>query len=326
MTTAAVAFSAVREDRPGERWAALFRRFWPAYRRWYLQESLLDRPTWLECRRAVYRHMPELLPVWEALAELAGGGDVAARFLSGWCPPPYLTGCSQAVWPGPEPLLVRNYDYSPRAFEGIVLRTAWLGRAVMGTSDCCWGLVDGLNEAGIAVSLTFGGRRTVGTGFGMPFILRYVLETCATLGEATAALVRVPSHMAYNVTVLDRNGEFRTVMVAPDREPLVTRQAVATNHQERVEWLRHARATATVERERFLLQRLTLHPEPADEFVAAFLRPPLYSVAFDRGFGTLYTAAFRPDRGEASWLWPGMRLDLALGDFEERTLLLHYPD
>jgi len=41
--------------------------------------------------------MPELEPTWNRLSELMGGGDAAARFLSMWCPPPYITGCTQAV-------------------------------------------------------------------------------------------------------------------------------------------------------------------------------------------------------------------------------------
>jgi predicted choloylglycine hydrolase len=110
--------------------------------------------------------MPEIVPLYEALCEQAGGGDHRARFLSFYCPPPYLSGCSQAIWPGAEPVLVRNYDYSPGAFDALLLRTGWQGRAVMGVSDGLWGLVDGINDAGLAVSLTFGGRRVVGDGFG----------------------------------------------------------------------------------------------------------------------------------------------------------------
>ena len=64
------------------------------------------------------QHMPELLPIYERLVELAGGGDLAARFLSLYRPPPYLLGCSQAVWPGRDPVLVRNYDYSPALVRG----------------------------------------------------------------------------------------------------------------------------------------------------------------------------------------------------------------
>ena len=165
------------------------------------------------------------------MCELAGGGDLEARFLSFHAPPAYLSACSQAIWPGKEPLLVRNYDYNPRAFDKLVLHTYWQGRRVMGSSDGLWGLVDGINDAGLAVSLTFGGRRVVGTGLGVQLILRYVLQTCDTAVEAAASLARIPTHMSYNVTVLDRQGTYRTVLMAPDRPAQITHAAVATNHQ-----------------------------------------------------------------------------------------------
>ena len=87
----------------------------------------------------------------------------------------------------------------------------------MGTSDGLWGLVDGMNDAGLAISLTFGGRRVVGDGFGVPLILRYVLQTCETAEEAGEVLARVPTHMSYNVTVLDAKRNYLTAMMAPDR-------------------------------------------------------------------------------------------------------------
>jgi predicted choloylglycine hydrolase len=250
--------------------------------------------------------MPELLPVYHQLTELAGGGDQAARFLAGYCPPPYLAGCSQAVWPGAEPLLVRNYDYSPYAFDAVVLRTQWLGRKVLCMADSTIGALDGINDDGLAVSLTFGGRRTIGAGFGIPIVLRYLLETCGTVDEAVGVLRRIPCHMAYNVTLLDSAKHFRTVFVSPDRPATVTASAVATNHQHAVEWDDHARATASVEREEYLLKKLTERPDSARKFVAAFQRPPLYSLDFERSFGTLYTAAYRPEAGSLSLHWPGL--------------------
>jgi predicted choloylglycine hydrolase len=253
-------FQAIDEPSPGDKWASLFAQFWPAYHRWWLSQGESMRPTYLESRKALRRHMPELMPLYDRLVELAGGSDHAARFLTCYSPPPYLAGCSQAVWPGPEPLLVRNYDYSPQAFEGVVLRSQWLGRKVLGLSDCLVGLLDGVNEDGLAVSLTFGGRRTVGSGFGIPVVLRYVLETCASVDEAIRALKRIPCHMAYNVTVLDRDRNFRTVFLRPDRRALVTDAPAATNHQQQVEWQEHARATSSVEREAFLLQRGSSRP------------------------------------------------------------------
>ncbi|MDP5308305.1 C45 family peptidase [Paracoccus spongiarum] len=317
---------AIDEAEPGPKWAALFAEFWPSYQRWWLREGEDARPTYLEGLQALRSHMPEIVPLYERLCDLAGGGDQAARFLSFYRPPPYLSGCSQAVWPGKEPVLVRNYDYSPQAFDSLVLRTVWNGRTVLGTSDGLWGLVDGMNDAGLALSLTFGGRRVVGDGFGVPLILRYVLQTCETTEGAARALARIPTHMSYNVTVVDRRRRIRTVMMSPDRPARITHGAVATNHQDRVEWDSHARLTATVERERFLLQRLTLHVEPEEKFIQAFLRPPLYSTAFALGFGTLYTAAYRPRLGQMELRWPQAAWPLHIGGFPDQIRRTYTPE
>ncbi len=195
----------------------------------------------------------------------------------------------------------------------------------MGTSDCLVGLVDGVNEAGLAISLTFGGRRVVGQGFGVPIILRYVLETCETAEEAGKLLSGIPTHMSYNVTVLDARRRRVTVQMSPDRKAVVTNAAVATNHQEGVEWVAHARETATIERERFLLSRLVLHEESEKRFISHFLRPPLYSLAFERGFGTLYTAALYPKKREIAYCWPRAEWRLSLEHFREERQLVHYP-
>ncbi|KQI69435.1 hypothetical protein AN189_03210 [Loktanella sp. 3ANDIMAR09] len=308
---------ALSEEQPGPKWAGLFAEYWPAYRDWWMREGEHARATYAECRRALVKHMPELVDLYDHLCELAGGGDKAARFLSFWNPPAYLSGCSQAIWQGPEPVMVRNYDYDSRSFDSLILRTNWGGRTVMGVSDGLWGLVDGVNDAGLAISLTFGGRNVVGKGFGVPLILRYVLQTCTTTEQAGAVLVRIPTHMSYNVTVLDENRQFLTAMMGPGRKTLITHNAVATNHQESVEWASHARFTATVERERFLLQRLTLHREPQETFIDAFLKPPLYSTAFSKGFGTLYTAVYRPRLRQMEVRWPGTVWPMSMHDFVE---------
>jgi predicted choloylglycine hydrolase len=316
---------ALQEEAPGPLWSGLFAEYWPHYKAWWLKEGENARPTYAEGLRALKTHMPEIVPLYDALCEQAGGGDLAARFLSFYCPPPYLAGCSQAIWTGKEPVIVRNYDYNANAFDSLVLNTKWQGRRVMGTSDGLFGLVDGMNDAGLAVSLTFGGRRIVGEGFGVPLILRYVLQTCETAHEAGEALARIPTHMSYNVTVIDRERQYLTAMMAPDRKALITHAAVATNHQENIDWVSHARFTATVERERFLLQRLTLHRDPLDKFIAAFLKPPLYSTAFSAGFGTLYTAVYRPRRRKMELRWPGTVWELSLRDFQEGSRQVKIP-
>ena len=166
-------FQAVSEADPGPKWQGLFERFWPAYRNWFLSEGIEARQTYLASLRAMKAHMPELVPTYERLCELVGGGDLEARFLSFYCPPPYLSGCSQAVWPGSLPMLVRNYDYAPALSDAVVLESRWNGRRVIGMTDGLWGLVDGMNDRGLAVSLTFGGRQLVAATDGCywPFVL-----------------------------------------------------------------------------------------------------------------------------------------------------------
>jgi predicted choloylglycine hydrolase len=306
----------------GGGWQRMAALLLPAYRRWYASEGLAARPSLADCRRALETHLPEMVPEWERLTALVGGGELDARLLSLYRPPAYLAGCSQAVWPGPEPLLVRNYDYSSAGFDAVCLHTRWAGRPVMGTSDCLVGLVDGINDAGLAVSLTFGGSREVGPGFGVPIILRHVLQTCTSTEQAAAVLARVPCHMAYNVTVVDARRTVRTAMLGPGREAVLTASPVATNHQAGRPRGPQSRLSATVERERYLLRRLMLHEDSPAHFVDAFLRPPLYSTAYHRGFGTLYTAAYRPQQGTVSYHWPSTEWTLALDDFRsgQRTV------
>jgi predicted choloylglycine hydrolase len=213
-------FHAVAEAMPGEKWLAHYRSALPAYRHWFSIEGELKRPSLTDCRDALHEFMPEFVPLWERLIELADADTNDARLLSFYCPAPYLSGCSQAVWVRYNPTLVRNYDYSPDFCEGRIMRTRWHNTDVIASTDCLWGVLDGMNEHGLAVSLAFGGKEATTEGFGIPIILRYILEFCRNADEATALLCRIPAHMAYNVTILDAEGRVQTVEVAPFSEPV----------------------------------------------------------------------------------------------------------
>jgi predicted choloylglycine hydrolase len=312
-------FRATAEALPGDRWQAFFAESWPWYRRWFLREGDAARPSYVTSRRMLETHLPELVATYDRLVELAGGGDVAARMLSMYRPPPYLAGCSQGAFTAGEPTLVRNYDYAPSRLEGVTMLTAWTGRRVIGMSDCLWGLLDGMNDAGLAVSLTFGGRTVLGDGFGIPLIVRYLLETCDTVQQACATLERLPFSLAHNLTLLDAGGDAVTAYVAPDRAPRYRSLPVATNHQGDVEWPEHARFTRTVERERHVEELLADPAMTPARFEHAFLDAPLFSTAYSRGFGTLYTAVYRPRLGTASFLWPGTTWHQSFAAFTEGT-------
>ena len=62
--------------------------------------------------------MPELVPTWQHMTELAGGGDLAARVLAPLRPAAAARRAArQAVIDG---TLVRNYDYHPDRIEATV--------------------------------------------------------------------------------------------------------------------------------------------------------------------------------------------------------------
>ncbi len=309
------------EDEPGDGMGEHLAAVWPSFRRWW-RESPNTRPTAHEARARLREHMPELVPIWQRLTRLLGDDPDAAAALALWNPPPFLTGCSQAaVLPG-GPALIRNYDWDYRLFEATVARTAFGGRQVLGMLDCMWGLLDGVNDAGLAVSLTFGGRPQVGEGFGIPLVLRYVLQTCGTVDDAVRTLRRVPVHMSYNVTAVDRDGRRATVYLAPDRPAHVTSLAVSTNHQGTVEWAPYAAAIRSVERLEHL-EELVAAGADVPSVVAACQRSPLYATRFDAGFGTLYTAEYRPAGGAASYHWPGYAWDQSLDHLRPGRIEIH---
>jgi len=322
-----VQFRTLIEDRPGEQWRALFDRFWPGYRAWFLRGA--PGAGYLDSRRALRKHMPELVPTWEALVELAGGGDTEARFLSSWCPPPYIRGCAQAVWldaaGSDEPALLRNYDYAPGLLEGNWLATRWCGQRVVALGDCMWGALDGLNESGLAASLSFGGRTEHGEGFGVPIALRYLLETAETTAQAVQLLQRLPISMSYSITLLDRRSEWATVFVAPDRAAEVTKHLAVTNFQHRVEWPAHANSTrATLRLER--LREVAGGAVSAELIAEALLQPPLFQTGYERGWGTLYTALYRPTSGRVELRWPQHRWQQSIAQFAPGTHSAHYAD
>ena len=323
MTTMTLTFDAVDEATPGPKWAARWARSWPDYEAWFVARGGDAGPSRATCRAALKRHMPELMGTYDRLLALSGGSDRAARFLSTWRPPSYLGGCSlAAVADRDDVRLLRNYDLSPNLNEGLLLRTEWTGRAVMGMVEFLWGLSDGINDAGLSVALAYGGRSETSDGFGITTILRYVLETCDTVSEAIAALRRIPSHMAYNVVLADAAGGTASVELAPGGGISLMPRAIATNHQSKGNPAERPGFTQTVER---LAHLEALQVSPRD-LGTHFLKKPLRQNRYMEGFGTLFTAEYDPKARSLSLSINGERWHQQLDAFIEGQHLADYSD
>lgn len=99
--------------------------------------------------------------------------------------------------------------------------------------------------------------------------------------------------MTYSITLLDRLGDWATVFVSPDRPTEVVHKRAVTNFQHTVEWQQHAKATHAIERLDTLQQKLD-YASNSQEAMQVMLCKPLYQEAWLRGYGTLYSAVYRP--------------------------------
>ncbi len=313
------------EDNVGEKWLEFYHQTIKGYRHWFLQEGEFSRPGIKSCQQAIQQYMPEFESLWLSLIELTGADDLDARLLSFYCPAPYVSGCSQAVWTRYNPILVRNYDYNLDLSEMRVLKSKWFDTEVIASTDCLWGVLDGMNEYGLCISLSFGGIRDRGEGFGIPIILRYILEFCKTTEEAISVLERVPSNMSYNITIIDAYYTVNTVELHPYIKPIVSHIPLAVNHQGEYELTEYAIFSKSYERKKFLIDKLYDPMINIENFIDSFEYMPLFTDNYKQSFGTIYTAIYNPTLMATEFRWPyGVRRYKSFSSFEEESFWVTY--
>ena len=306
----------VREDDIGAKWLHHWEKVWPSCKEWYLSQGLIRRPGYSSCMDALEVFMPELMPIYTKLKEIVGGGDIESRFLSLYNPPAYSVGCSQAIWTRDDLFLVKNYDYGIHLFERSLFYSNW-EKPIIGVLDCAWGLLDGINASGLVASLTFGGKKNLGEGFGAPIIVRYILESCDSVAEAKAKIKNIPCHMAYNITLLDSTGDYTTAFLCPGKKTLFRKNPVSTNLQDKVDWLEYAKFSNTVQRFNFLSKKMLDPNCTKEDLVKSFFFKPLYSTDYDNHFGTIYTSKYHPKELKMNLLWQTVALEQSFDNFVE---------
>jgi predicted choloylglycine hydrolase len=120
--------------------------------------------------------------------------------------------------------------------------------------------------------------------------------------------------MAYNVTVTDGSGDYFTAYLGPDRVPHFTADPVATN-TEPPAGPGPVSAPHSQHRRDVLAGLVYDQAVDLEGLVAAFLEPPLYAGHHEHGFGTLYTAVYRPADLTLEYRWPGSSWRHSIGSF-----------
>ncbi|MEV4341974.1 C45 family peptidase [Streptomyces sp. NPDC049590] len=287
------------------RWAERVRPAMASAADWLTEEGRTPEGA-ARARRLFEEHMPELVPALDRLAGQLPSPE-ARTLLTMAAVRPFFSGCTQIGRPG---TLLRNYDYAPEHCEGTIVSSHFL-RPVIGMQEAGWGLLDGMNDAGLAVSLTFGGRYVHGRGFAIPLVLRYLLETCETVDEALERLRTLPIAIPQNVTLVDPDRTV-TVHTGPDIPLTETQDSCAANHQHLPVPDEQEQVTRT--------QTRLAAIQAAGVDVAAMLRPPLYQCAYDDWLGTVYTAQYRADEGRVTYHWPGQSWEHSFDGFSPGSL------
>ena len=257
-------------------------------------------------RQVIADYLPELVPVLDRLAGVLDRPGATALLSHLTLKSPFA-GCTQTSVEG---ALVRNYDFEATLCDRMIVRSDFL-RPVLGMNDVLWGLLDGVNDAGLAVSLTYGGRPEFRPGLSILLVVRYLLETCDTVAEAGEKVRRLPFATVQNLTLVDRTSSM-SVFVGPDREAAVAPEVCVANHQDRPVPAELEEGSGTGARQR-AIAAATLDGS-VDTVVDALLRPPAYA-PFTGGYGTLYTAVYRPAEGRVTYLWPDERVEQSLTEF-----------
>jgi predicted choloylglycine hydrolase len=170
-----------------------------------------------QCEEVMAQYAPELLDEMRGLAEAAelDYETLATLTLTALFEPGDVPRCSVlAVAPertaDGRPIAGRNYDYFHDVSEesATTYCTCPEGRyASLGDCDIWVGREDGLNEAGLVVGMAAAFLPGLKPGLTFWFIVRLLLDRCATVDEGLELVTNVPHAQSRTYLLADRSGQ-----------------------------------------------------------------------------------------------------------------------
>lgn len=198
-----------------------------------------------ECSELMQLHCPELLEELEGIGESAGLDRDALLALSITAPYdpddlPHKACTVLAVLPERSrdgcTIVGRNFDFfHDVSAESATTYTTYpvSGYASLGNCDIWTGREDGINEAGLLVGQAAFFRRGLKPGITFWFMVRMLLDRCATVCEALELLSVLPHPASWTYLLADRSGD--AAVVEPTHSGVAVRRArdgllLLTNH------------------------------------------------------------------------------------------------
>ncbi|BCA85763.1 acyl-CoA--6-aminopenicillanic acid acyl-transferase [Enterococcus saigonensis] len=226
------------------------------------------------------------------------------------------------------PLLARNYEFSAKSEDFCIMKTAVKGRyAHIGTSVLHFGRDEGLNEQGLAVSMSSSGfpvgalnymRKPKFKGLQFWAVIRTLLENCRNVDEALTFLAEMPIAYNINLMLVDKSGKAalyetldgRTQSQVIDAESF-NQVLFATNHPLFAS-LRQIEPEITVhsaKRYEYIAKKLKNENKVScamlKEMLVANYPAGLCCHFFQEYFGTTKSMILSPTKREVEILWGG---------------------
>ena len=124
-----------------------------------------------------------------------------------------------AVNNGSNVIFGRNHDFYPefKKTTESVLVSPQNGYKFIGQSDAFIGKIDGLNEKGLAIGMSFVLGKIIKPGISFEFAGRYVLEKCGTVEEAKKTLLNMEFATSQNFLIADKKGNMAVIEASPQK-------------------------------------------------------------------------------------------------------------
>jgi predicted choloylglycine hydrolase len=131
----------------------------------------------------------------------------------------------------------RNNDLPPflKKTSKSILYKPEKGYAFIGNTSSMVNLEEGVNQKGLAVAMEFVVPKKIAPGINSVFLVRYLVEKCASTKEALEALQSLPTASNCQIILADKTGDMAVAECSPDkifiRKPVSDDSfVVAANH------------------------------------------------------------------------------------------------